>query len=120
MIVDYEKISSELASKGSGQAKADFDLVKSCFNNEIVDMFKKQVGRVEFYLDNAFTFVETVFKRGTEMTVFVTDITVSSYTATFLSHFGCRKYYDNNKALIMGERFKDVAEQVAMPEIKID
>ena len=120
MIADYEKISGEIASKGSGMAKADFDLVKAYFNNEIVDRFKKQVGRVEFYLDNAFTFVEKVFKKGTEMTVFVTDITVSSYTATFLSHFGCRKYYDNNKALIMGERFKGVAEQVAMPELDID
>ena len=121
MLAEYEKLIRELTgSNSNGDRTADFDFVKKYFNNTVVDKFKTQVGRVEFYLENAFSFVEKVYAKGTEMTIFATDITVSPYTSTFMSHFGCKKYYENNKALLMGDRFKDVAEQVAVPELQID
>ena len=59
-------------------------------------------------MSNAFIFCNEVYTDGQEMLILVTELTANSYTARFISEFGCKEYYEHNKALLFIDRSKEI------------
>ncbi|MCR5142231.1 MAG: MoxR family ATPase [Ruminococcus sp.] len=63
-------------------------------------------------LDNAFFFCEDVFGEGQEMIILVTELTINFYSSHFITRYGCKKYFEYNKAMLFYERRKELAKEI--------
>ena len=89
----------------------DFDTVRSCFSEKIGEL-KALVADGSSTLDNVFTFCEKAFADGDELLIFVTELTSNYYSARFIGHYGCDKYYMHNKELQFHERQQDIIKRI--------
>ena len=76
--------------------EAAFQLLKADFDRQ-VEKFKSYATYVGEKLSNLFRFCEEVFPDGQELLILVTELTVSSYGAHFISHYGCKEYFAHNR-----------------------
>ena len=81
--------------------------LKAKYSSE-VDKLKEQVQKASMELSNCFKFCEDVFGDGQEMLVLVTELTLNSFSATYISHYGCDEYYRHNKNLQFYERQREI------------
>lgn len=81
--------------------------LKAKYSSE-VEKLKEQVQKASTELSNCFQFCEEIFGDGQEMLVLVTELTLNSYSATYISHYGCDEYYKHNKNLQFYERQKEI------------
>ena len=63
-------------------------------------------------MSNAFIFCNEVYTDGQEMLILVTELTANSHTARFISEFGCKEYYEHNKALLFIDRSKEIMQRL--------
>lgn len=101
----------ELLRRGTGDAAADFAIVKSGYKAKVGEL-KESASAGTRALDNTFTFCEQAFADGDEVLIFVTELTANYYTARFIGHYGCDKYYLHNKELRFQERRQEIMKQV--------
>ena len=101
----------ELLRSGTGDAAADFAIVKSGYEAKVGEL-KESASAGTRALDNTFTFCEQAFADGDEVLIFVTELTANYYTARFIGHYGCDKYYLHNKELRFQERRQEIMKQV--------
>lgn len=73
---------------------------------------KKQADDSGKQLSNVFAFCEEVFDEGQEMLILVTELTISYYSAHFISRYGCKEYFNHNKELLFYERQKEIIRQI--------
>ena len=90
---------------------ADFETVREAFS-ETVSALKKDAESTGQSLNNIFSFCEKAFKDGDEILIFVTELTANYYSARFIGHYGCDKYYMHNKELQFQERQQDLIRRV--------
>lgn len=95
---------SKDAKRAFEQAKAAFTL--QCQQKESAD--KEAVDALEA----AFDFAEAAFEKGEEMIVFVTDLTMTSISASFLAEHTCQRYYEYNKELLIGTRYQELLSEL--------
>lgn len=88
-----------------------FALIRQAFDGE-VGKLKTMSERGKEILANAFTFCEEAFEEGDEILIFVTELTANYYTARFIGHYGCDKYYIHNKELQFAERQTELETRV--------
>lgn len=88
-----------------------FLCVKEMFDGEVAAM-KEATGRTKERLHHLFTFVREVYKQGNEMLVFVTELTVNSYSARFISQFGCEDYQKASDELMLSERQNELQDEI--------
>ncbi|MBR5801047.1 MAG: AAA family ATPase [Lachnospiraceae bacterium] len=96
----------EAAKKEVYLLSADTDAfvrVKEEFDRELAEM-KKETERVSKRLCHLFDFVENAFAEGNEMLILVTELTVNTYSAGFISRFGCEPYVKYSSRLMLTER----------------
>lgn len=85
--------------------KSDFDKRKKALSKSVSDMGRK--------LSNAFQFCETAFEIGSqELLILVTELTANSYSAHFISKYGCEEYFKHNKDMLFYERKKDILSEI--------
>ena len=90
--------------------KSDFDRRAKALKTLASDTGKR--------LSNVFAFCEKAFGEGQEMLILVTELTVRSYGARFISRYGCKEYFAHNKELLFYERQKEIiAELEELDEI---
>ena len=65
-----------------------------------------------------FKFLEKVFDEGQEMLIIVTELTANTYTARFISKYGCEEYFKHNKDLLFYERQRDIER--TLKELNLD
>ena len=108
--------------------KADFDeritvveLVTTGVLNRVSEYFsKKEAGsqadetkkQVSDMLENAFTFVEEAFTSGSEMVLFVTELTLSTDAVLFLMEAPSEKYTKYSKEYLTGSRRGELLEEI--------
>ena len=63
-------------------------------------------------LEHAFDFMEQAFENGEEMVVFVTELTITSESARFLSEHTCERYLTYNKQLLIGTRRAELLSEL--------
>lgn len=86
------------------------------------DTFTEELERKEeemlFKLNNAFDFAEHAFQNGSEMVLFVTELTMGSDSAAFLAEHECERYLKYNKELMIGTRKAELLAELKEDEIR--
>ncbi len=88
-----------------------FKLIKDCFDEQRASL-KKDADAAGKKLSNVFKFCEEVFGEGQEILILVTELTISYYGAHFISHYGCKEYFNHNKELLLYERQKEIITEL--------
>ena len=88
-----------------------FEQIRDAFGKN-VSKLKEMSEAASAVLDNAFDFCEKAFPEGDEILIFVTELTVNYYTARFIGHYGCDRYFLHNKELQFAERQMEIDEKV--------
>ena len=97
--------------------KAAFALLKKDFDKQTADL-KKQAAEAGKKLSNVFIFCEKAFEEGQEILILVTELTISSYGAHFISRYGCKEYFAHNKELLFYERQKEIIAELGELELE--
>lgn len=85
--------------------KSDFEKRKKALSKSVTEMGKK--------LSNVFVFCEAAFQTGSqELLILVTELTANSYSAHFISKYGCEEYFKHNKDMLFYERRKDILSEI--------
>ena len=109
----YRELVEELkasAAEGSEVLKAAFDFCERAFEEEektTSQLSSSAQGRVTSQLSSS-----AQGRATDEILVFVTELTVNYYTARFIGHYGCDKYYLHNKELQFAQRQMEIEQQV--------
>ena len=88
-----------------------FKIIKEEFDKRTKKL-KKQADDSGKQLSNVFAFCEEVFDEGQEMLILVTELTISYYSAHFISRYGCKEYFNHNRELLFYERQKEIIQQI--------
>lgn len=104
-------IKAELIKAEPKDNQDAFKKMKSIFDSRTKDL-KKQAESCKSSMSNALIFCEKAFMEGQEMLIFVTELTINYYTATFISRYGCDEYFKHNKELLFYNRQKEIIEEL--------
>lgn len=106
-----------IAEKSPKNASEVFKLLKADFDKR-KKALSKSVSQCTESLSNVFKFCEEAFGDGQEMLILVTELTVSVYTAHFISRYGCKEYFDHNKEMMFFERQKNILREIEELDLK--
>lgn len=93
------------------EGKTAFADIRSRYDS-LVSELKISAKTARDKMSNAFIFCNEVYTDGQEMLILVTELTANSYTARFISEFGCKEYYEHNKALLFVDRSKEIMQRL--------
>ena len=65
-----------------------------------------------------FRFCEDVYGDGQEMLILVTELTIRTAAAHFISRYGCKEYFAHNKELLFYERQKEIITEIESLELE--
>ena len=116
LIVTVGELHKLMAEKAPKDANASFALIKKVFDDKVKAM-KDSSAEIGKKLSNAFKFLETAFGDGQEMLIFVTELTINRYAASFISRYGSTEYFKHNKDLLLYERHKDIIREIEILNI---
>ena len=105
------KIMAWLEEKTSLMQEKGFEGIKQEFAKE-VSIRKQQLEGAGEQLEYAFLFLEQAFGKGQELVWFVSELTSNYYTAQYISRFGCPKYFEYNKELLLVEKEGKIEKEV--------
>ena len=107
----------ERTDKDSSEMSDDngFAIVKSVYDREL-DALKALEKTVGGRLEALFRFVEDVFGDGQEMLVLVSELTENSYSAKYISMFGCSSYSKYSEKLMVSDRKTQLDKKIKMQE----
>ncbi len=88
---------------GIKDKKESFLAAKEGFDRQKA-VLEEREAQAKKALEYAFDFMEHAFGKGEEMVVFVTELTVAKAAAEFLAEFGCIRYSEYSKELLVGTR----------------
>ena len=111
-----EDIKMTVITVSLGSADDAFKFVKKAFDAKVKSL-KDMSTVAQDKLSNAFKFLEHAFGDGQEMLIFVTELTINRYTASFISRYGCPEYFKHNKELLLYERHKDIIREIEILNI---
>jgi len=116
-----DTILSKLSEEPKDDKKAftPFDICKNYYNQQLKSK-KTQANAAQKKLANLFAFCEEAFKDGGELTIFVTELTVNSITAKFISTYGCEAYFRLNKELLLFERDREIMQEIEILEQELE
>lgn len=117
LIVTVGELRTLMAEKAPKDANASFALIKKVFDDKVKAM-KDSSAEIGKKLSNAFKFLETAFGDGQEMLIFVTELTINRYAASFISRYGSTEYFKHNKDLLLYERHKDIIREIEVLNIE--
>ena len=116
-IAVLDDMTALLKEKTPADGTEAFKLLKAAFD-ERTKALKKQAETAGKRLSNVFLFCEDVFGDGQEMLILVTELTISYYSAHFISRYGCKEYFDHNKELLFYERQKEIIREIESLELE--
>ena len=106
-----ETMGKELLLGGFSDNDAAFLKVKEKFQAELLEL-KEGTQRTKVRLANLFAFVESAFAEGNEMLILMTELTVNSASAGFISRFGCEAYEKHNREMMLSERGNSLQAEI--------
>lgn len=107
-ISQLENLSGLTVGKDGRTAFAD---IRSRYDSLVTEL-KISAKTAQEKMSNAFIFCNEVYADGQEMLILVTELTANSHTARFISEFGCKEYYEHNKALLFTDRSKEIMQRL--------
>ena len=113
-----EEIRTALVKAGPEDGKAAFRLVKEHYDKRS-SALGKQAKEAGEKLSNMFVFCEEVFGRDSQqLLIVVTELTVGYYGSHFISVYGCKEYFDNNKGVLFINRRNEIISKI--DQLKLD
>lgn len=113
VIIEIEAYKQHLHQEGVTDLHEGFAYIKETFGGSVADM-KQHMADTQSALENIFLFIEDVFGSEQEMLVVVTELTVNYYSAKFISRYGCEKYFEHNKELLVYERQQELLSEIML------
>ena len=107
--VSYNKMAEDFSKEIKMEIKAGFD--------KVCDELEELEEKTHISLEHAFDFIENAFHDGQEMVVFVTELTMNSESAAFLSENTCERYLKYNEQLMVGSRKAAIMSQLNKDDI---
>ena len=108
-------ILNEMAEKLRADAPRDvmagFARLKEAYTALLSDL-RSKAKRTGTRLSNIFKFCEEVFGDGQEILILVTELTISSFGAKYISRYGCAEYFKHNKGLLLHERQLEIINEL--------
>ncbi len=92
-----------LMTSGAENGQDAFLLIQEKFGTR-VEQYKRETKALQERLHFLFGFVEDTFGSGNEMLVLLTECTVQSDCAAFISAYGCEDYTRHNEEMMLTER----------------
>ncbi|MBQ2678277.1 MAG: AAA family ATPase [Firmicutes bacterium] len=111
VIAQLQDHRSDILNRGLKDMESAAGPVKERFAETVKDL-KELAEKGKDILNNCFRFCEEAFGDGDEILIFVTELTVNYFTARFIGHYGCDRYYMHNKELQFAERQTELERQV--------
>lgn len=110
-IAALENMVRMLNEKAPADNISAFKLLKAAFDDRTKNL-KKRADAVGKQLPNVFVFCEQAFEEGQELLILVTELTISYYGSNFISHYGCKEYFNHNNELLFYERQKEIIAEI--------
>lgn len=110
-IATLQNYKLQLMKEKNEDNESAYGMMKTAFGKSVLAL-KSKARQAEMKLENAFRFCEDAFDEGDEMLIFVTELTVNYYTARFIGHYGCDRYYIHNKELQFAERQIELDQKI--------
>ena len=107
-----EQAVKEVLSSELSDSEGAFQLVKAKFEQKVGEV-KQETEQCKEHLHHLFVFADEVFAEGNEMLILVTELTVNTYTAKFISMFGSPDYQKHADSMMLSERQSDIQSQIA-------
>ena len=117
LIEVLESERAQLVSAAPADSAAAFAVLKADFDAR-KNALKKNVTSAGSCLTNMFKFCEDVFGEGQEMVILITELTINSSAARFISRYGCEEYFRHNKELLFYERQKELISEIKELELE--
>lgn len=111
-----EEAKKELYAGEAGTAQEAFSHIKRKFDIQVSEM-KEAVGETKKRLHQLFEFVKEAFGGENEMLVLVTELTVNTSSARFISMFGSEDYQKYNGKLRLSGRGEDLRREIERLEL---
>ena len=113
VVVTIEQYRNELRAKSVTDLMEGFGYIRDSFAGDVAEM-KAHIEETQSQLENMFLFLEDVFSEGQEILVAVTELTVNYWSAKFISRYGCEKYFEHNKELLVYERQQELVSEIML------
>ena len=111
-----EEERSAITTQKPADGSEAFQVIKADFDWRVKHM-QEEAKRTGERLTNLFTFCEDAFPDGQELLILVTELTISYYSAHFISRYGCKEYFAHNKELLFYERQKEIITELENLEL---
>ena len=92
-------------------SKDSFETLKNQYNLEVSDI-KSVSNIISEHIENVFDFLEKTFENNREMLLFVTLLTVNTYTSKFISRHNSAGYMKYKDSLMLNERNAVMKEEI--------
>ena len=106
-----------LLKERPADGNAAFRLLKEDFDARTKEL-KKSADAAGKKLTNAIGFCEKTFGDGQEILIFITELTISTAAARFISRYGNADYFKHNKELLFYERQKEIITELELLELE--
>jgi len=116
VIAALEEYRANIIQSGIQDSAEAFDLIKAAFERAVGNLSLAANDGTR-KLDNMFTFCETAFSQGQEILLLITELTVNYYSARFIGHYGCEKYFSHNQELQFYERQQEIIRKMEVLEL---
>ncbi len=100
-----------LELKDFRELEKGFDFLKSTYH-EMQKDYQKDGTKTREKLSNIFKFLDRSFDGGSEVLIFVSEISLNHHTARFINKFGCKEFFENSKELLIFERKKEILSEI--------
>lgn len=110
-IKSLEEIKEKLMVDNISDGQSSIECIKNYYNEQ-VKLLSENANNVSSNFFHAFKFLETAFGEGQEILLFVTEMTINTYTTLFISHYGCQEYFRHNKELLLYERHQKIIREI--------
>ncbi|MBQ3584279.1 MAG: ATP-binding protein [Lachnospiraceae bacterium] len=100
---EEKESATDVAENSVEEKESAFDMARASFE-ELTAKLEQMEEETLLALEHAFLFVEQAFRTGSEMVVFVTELTMGAESAAFLAENECEKYLQYNKELMVGTK----------------
>ena len=111
VLVSLHRYKADVLGSGTADAEEAFGLIRAAFQKQAKEL-SESAGAAGGKLDAALKFCEKAFGDGDEILIFITELTVNYFTARFIGHYGCDRYFIHNKELQFSQRQTELDRRV--------
>lgn len=112
----FYNVINRLKVAGVSEKEAQFDMVKQMYQEQILAM-KEKAAEDGKNLSDTFAFMQEAFGNGSEMLLFLSELTENSGASRFIARYGCEEYYQYSDELMVQDRHNQILDALLEMEL---